>query len=86
MTLLLDRPIPQEEWLKAAGERDGTSRAPARLRGVDGLGRGAHPHSVWRTPELINVVGREATSKVCGVDVAKPQGHSWTPPPSSGPW
>src|SRR5947209_7243684 len=36
MTLLLDRPIPQEEWLKAAGERNGASRAPARLRGVDG--------------------------------------------------
>ena len=27
---------------------------------------------------------REATVKVCGVAVAKPQGHSWAPTPSNG--
>src|SRR5438876_5504881 len=36
MTLLLDRHIPQADWLKAAGERNGASRAPGRLRGVHG--------------------------------------------------
>ena len=29
--------------------------------------------------------GREATPKVCGVGVARPQGHSWAPPLSNGP-
>ncbi len=33
---------------------------------------------------LVNVAGREATSKVCGVDVAKLQGHSWAPNPTNG--
>jgi hypothetical protein len=33
-----------------------------------------------------NVAGREATVKVCGVAVAKPQGHSWAPHPSNGSW
>ncbi len=32
----------------------------------------------------VDVAGREATPKVCGVGVAKPQGHSWAPPPSNG--
>ncbi len=32
----------------------------------------------------VNVAGREATSKVCGVDVAKLQGHSWAPNPTNG--
>jgi len=34
--------------------------------------------------KLVNVAGREATSKVCGVDVAKLQGHSWAPNPTNG--
>jgi hypothetical protein len=28
----------------------------------------------------------EATPKVCGVGVARPQGHSWTPNLSNGSW
>jgi len=32
----------------------------------------------------LHVVGREATSKVCGVDVARPQRHSWAPNLSTG--
>ena len=39
----------------------------------------------WRTPWLVNVVGREATVKACGVAVAKLQGHSWSPNPTNGP-
>jgi hypothetical protein len=37
-----------------------------------------------RTPWLVDVVGWEATMKVCGVVVARLQGHSWAPTPSSG--
>ncbi len=36
------------------------------------------------TPWLGDVASREATGKACGVPVAKPQGHSWAPPPSNG--
>jgi hypothetical protein len=32
----------------------------------------------------VDVVALEATVKVCGVAVARPQGHSWAPTPSSG--
>jgi len=48
-----------------------------------GLGRGAHPHFVWGTPWSVDVAGREATPKVCGVGVARSQGHSWAPHPTS---
>ena len=32
----------------------------------------------------VNVVGREATPKVCGVGVARSQEQSWAPHPSNG--
>ena len=32
----------------------------------------------------IYVVGREAIPKVCGVGMARSQGHSWAPHPSNG--
>jgi hypothetical protein len=35
-------------------------------------------------PRPVDVADREATSKACGVDVAKLQGHSWAPNPTSG--
>jgi hypothetical protein len=38
-----------------------------------------------RTPWLVNVAGREATGKACGVPVARLQGQSWSPNPMSGP-
>ena len=34
---------------------------------------------------LVNVADREATLKVCGVGVARLQGHSWAPTPLNGP-
>src|ERR1035437_1133036 len=37
-----------------------------------------------RTLRLVDVASREATMKACGVVVAKQQGHSWAPTPSSG--
>ena len=39
---------------------------------------------VLETPAPVNVAGREATGKDCGVAVAIPQGHSWAPPLSNG--
>jgi hypothetical protein len=36
------------------------------------------------TPWLGDVAGREAMVKVCGVAVARPQGHSWAPHPLNG--
>jgi transposase len=48
-------------------------RAAARIRA-----------SARRTPWLVNVVGREATVKACGVAVARLQGQSWSPNPTSG--
>ncbi len=35
-------------------------------------------------PGPVNVAGREAAPRVCGVGVARSQGHSWTPHPSNG--
>jgi hypothetical protein len=36
MPLLLDRHVLKEDWLRVAGERNGASKAPARLRGAEG--------------------------------------------------
>ena len=36
------------------------------------------------TSEPVDVAGREATLKTCGVGVARSQGHSWAPTPSKG--
>ena len=64
--------------------------APQALRqlkpGRSGLVSNAHPHGIamWGTPWLVNVAGREATVKACGVAVAMLQGQSWAPTPSNG--
>jgi hypothetical protein len=47
------------------------------------LGCGAHLHE-QETSWPVNVAGWEAMVKVCGVAVAKPQGHSWAPTLSNG--
>ena len=49
-----------------------------------GLGCGAHLHEAQGTPGSVDVADREATMNVCGVVVAKPQGHSWAPHPLNG--
>ena len=52
-----------------------------------GLGSSAYARDgldVRGTPRPSHVVGPEAMAKVCGVAVAKLQGHSWTPTPSKG--
>ncbi|MGP8149338.1 MAG: hypothetical protein ACLPXU_01355 [Acidimicrobiales bacterium] len=36
------------------------------------------------TPKLAFRAGEEATMKACGVIVARLQGNSWTPTPSTG--
>jgi len=68
-----------------ASQEHTTSSKP----GGSGLGCGAHLRSqqllsAEETPRLGDVASREATVKACGVAVAKPQGHSWAPPPSNG--
>ena len=40
--------------------------------------------SARRTPRPVSVVGREATVNVCGVVVARLQGHSWAPHSTNG--
>ncbi len=54
--------------------------------GGSGLDSSAHPRDdvVRGTPGSVDVSGREAMVKVCGVAVARLQGHSWAPTPSKG--
>ena len=40
--------------------------------------------TVQRTPWSVDVADREATMNICGVVVAKSQGHSWAPRLSNG--
>jgi hypothetical protein len=49
----------------------------------------AHAHqAVWVGDSVAGVhfTGAKATPKVCGVGVARLQGNSWTPPPSTDSW
>ena len=58
---------------------------PARIWQIwAGQQRALARGSVRGTPGPISVVGREATRKVCGVLVARLQGHSWSPNPTNG--
>lgn len=79
------------------GKQDGKAyvrnqrlNAPQNIQQLkpDGLGlhSNAHPHNDWMrgTPEPVDVAGREATVKNCGVTGAMLQGHSWAPTPSNG--
>ena len=54
--------------------------------GGSGLVSNAHPDgiAVRGTPWPVDIAGREATVKVCGVVVAMLQGHSWAPTSSNG--
>lgn len=47
MSSLLDRPIRKEDWLKEAGERNGTSAAPARLHGSNGEQKAVADAGPW---------------------------------------
>lgn len=47
MTSLLDRPIREADWLKEAGERNGTSTAPARLHSVNGEQKAVPDAGPW---------------------------------------
>ncbi len=44
----------------------------------------ARARKVRATSTPIEIVGAKAISKVCGVDMARPQEQSWAPPPSNG--
>ena len=58
---------------------------PARTwRMWAGLQRAPTTSLAWGTPEPVDVAGREALGKACGVPEAKLLGHSWAPTPSNG--
>jgi len=44
----------------------------------------ARTRFVRGTPASVDVAGREATLKCCGVGVARPHGHRWAPNPLNG--
>jgi hypothetical protein len=80
-----------------SGKRDGTVNTrnqrlnapqedpPARIWQMwAGLQRVPAPFGVGELLGWLYVAGGEATEKVCGVSVARLQGHSWSPHPSSG--
>lgn len=80
---------------RGSGKRDGKvdarnqrCKAPQDLRqlkpGGSGLDRGAHCPYGQELLDRIDLAGREATEKDCGVTVAMPQGQSWPPHPTSG--
>lgn len=74
----------REEPVSERPSREPTSPEP----GGHGLGRTAHS-SVLRgrggeLPVRRMSSGREAMVKVCGVVMARVQGHSWVPVPSNG--
>jgi hypothetical protein len=56
MTSLLDRPILEADWLKEAGERNGTSTAPARLHGVNREPKAIRDAGPWE-PAVQKMVG-----------------------------
>jgi hypothetical protein len=47
MSALRDRPVREKDWLKEAGERNGTSTAPARLHGVNGEHKAIPNAGLW---------------------------------------
>ncbi|MDQ1005798.1 transposase [Streptomyces sp. V4I23] len=69
-------------------ERNQRCKAPQDLRqlkpGGSGLDSGAHCSYGQELLDRIDLAGREATVKDCGVTVAMPQGQSWPPHPTSG--
>lgn len=68
-------------------QRPNASQEQTTSSNLADLGWAAARTRAWLargTPGLVNVVGREATVKACGVVVARLQGHSWAPNPTSG--
>jgi hypothetical protein len=49
MSLLLDRPIRKEDWLKEAGEANGAATAPARLHAAYGERKAAADAGPWES-------------------------------------
>jgi hypothetical protein len=84
----------QMVWVRQARQegvrKEPASNAPQATHQLQpdgsGLGCGAHRqgNALPGTPTPVDVAGREATVKACGVTVARPQGHSWAPTLSNG--
>ena len=72
------------EHKKPASERSSRRSTSSNLAEVGWAAARTHAIGVGELLGRLYVAGREATEKVCGVSVARLQGHSWSPHPSSG--
>jgi fructose-1,6-bisphosphatase/inositol monophosphatase family enzyme len=68
------------QWMKASQERTTSSN----LTDMGWVAVQIYTTYVQKTLRPVDIACREAMVKACGVTVAKPQGHSWTPTLSSG--
>jgi len=71
----------RNQWLNPLKSRTGSNLADMGRSAVHARARIARA-----TPMSANRAGWEATGKACGVPVARLQGKSWAPPPSTGQW
>lgn len=75
----------QDGKVYARSQRRNAPQANPTSSNLTDLGwAAARTRTVRGTPAPVNVAGREATPKDCGVGVAMPQGHSWAANPSNG--
>src|SRR5680860_608341 len=75
----------RREGVTTLNQRVKASQAKTTSSNLTDLGWvAARTHMSGELPRLVNVAGREATLKVCGVGVAMLQGHSWAPHPTNG--
>ncbi len=56
----------------------------SNLADVGWVAARTYDHVAWGTLGPVDVAGREASGKACGVPEAKLLGHSWAPNPSNG--
>lgn len=75
----------RREGVTAVNQRMNASQEQTTSRNLTDGWVVARTRTIVRgTPGPVDVAGREATRKACGVLVARPQGHSWAPHLSSG--
>jgi hypothetical protein len=67
-----------------ASERPSRRSTSSNLADVGWAAARTHDLVAWGTPEPVDVAGREASGKACGVPEARLLGHSWAPTPSNG--
>ena len=76
----------RREGVTAVNQCSKASQERTTSSNLTDLGWVATRTRTWcgKLPRSVDVAGREATPKVCGVSVAKLQGHSWAPNPLNG--